>query len=413
MQFTRLLRNASVTVPEMMAHARIETGQRVAGGEVVVVQDTSEVVLGGRRARVRGFGPVGGGGALSGVLLPAVLAVAAGPGGGLLGLVDGAIWTREGGQRVGPRRHRATSEKESQRWLDGMVRSGEALATASRITMVADRESDIYDLFAKRPSNVDLVVRVAQDRRIETGEDESELLFAFADGLAEQGRIAVSLAAVPGRRPREADCAVRYASVVLRKPRNGAAGDLPQTVTLSLVDIRETAPPDGTSPVHWRLFTTTEVSSLEEACRVRDLYRQRWMIEEYFRAPKSSGFDIEDAEIGEPRALMNFLGAAMVAAVTVMQLVQARDGTTTQSLGDAFDLGDQRILEGLSNSLEGKTKRQKNPHSQGSLAFASWVIARLGGWTGYYGKPGPKVMKRGLIDFHQIKYGTTLELQDV
>ena len=67
----------------------------------------------------------------------------------------------------------------------------------------------------------------------------------------------------------------------------------------------------------------------------------------------------------------------------------------------------------LSNSLEGKTKRQKNTHSQGSLAFASWVIARLGGWTGYYGKPRPKVMKRGLIDFHQIKYGTTLELQDV
>ena len=175
MQFTRLLRNASVTVPEMMAHARIETGQRVVGREVVVVQDTSEVVLGGRRARAQGFGPVGGGGALSGVLLHAVLAVAAGPGGGLLGLVDGTIWTREGGRRVGPRRHRATSEKESQRWLDGMVRSGEALATASRITMMADRESDIYELFAKRPSNVDLVVRVAQSRRIETGEEESEL----------------------------------------------------------------------------------------------------------------------------------------------------------------------------------------------------------------------------------------------
>ena len=146
---------------------------------------------------------------------------------------------------------------------------------------------------------------------------------------------------------------------------------------------------------------------------MRDLYRQRWMIEEYFRALKSGGFDIEDAEIGEPRAMMNFLGAAMAAAITVMQLVQARDGTTAQSLSDAFNLADQRILEALCDGLEGKTKRQKNPHPEGSLAFASWVIARLGGWTGYYGKPGPKVMKRGLMGFHQIKYGTNLELQDV
>jgi hypothetical protein len=53
---------------------------------------------------------------------------------------------------------------------------------------------------------------------------------------------------------------------------------------------------------------------------------------------------------------------------------------------------------------------QKNPHPKGSLAFAAWVIARLGGWTGYYGKPGPKVMRRGLEDFCKIKFGTTLRL---
>ncbi len=29
----------------------------------------------------------------------------------------------------------------------------------------------------------------------------------------------------------------------------------------------------------------------------------------------------------------------------------------------------------------------------GSLAHAAWVCARLGGWTGYYGKPGPVVMR--------------------
>jgi hypothetical protein len=27
-----------------------------------------------------------------------------------------------------------------------------------------------------------------------------------------------------------------------------------------------------------------------------------------------------------------------------------------------------------------------NPHAPGTLAFATWLCARPGGWTGYYGR---------------------------
>lgn len=393
----------------MAAHAGEATAKRVAGRDVVAIQDTSNLILGGRRARAKGFGPVGGGGALGGVLLHPVLAVEVGTG-GLLGLVDAQVWNREGGARVAPRRGRAVADKESRRWLDGMARAGEVLSAAASITVVADREGDIYELFARRPANVDLVVRVAQDRRIETA---GARLFAFADALPERGRLALTIPAAPGRKARQAELAVRFSEVVLRKPVNGAAGDLPETVTMTLVDIRETSRPAKGKPVHWRLLTTHAVSSLGEARRIRDIYRQRWVIEEFFRTLKSAGFNIEGAEIGDPGAMINFAAAATVAAVTVMQLVQARDGATGQSLGDAFDPADRPVLEALSVKLEGKTERQKNPHPKASLAFAAWVIARLGGWTGYYGKPGPRVMRRGLDDFHRIKYGTTLEPADV
>ncbi len=53
--------------------------------------------------------------------------------------------------------------------------------------------------------------------------------------------------------------------------------------------------------------------------------------------------------------------------------------------------------------LEGNTARQKNPHPTGSLAYAAWVCARLGGWTGYYGKPGPIVMLNGWQQFQAGK----------
>ena len=42
-QITRFLRNASVTAVEMAAYAAERTAARVAGRDVVVIQDTSEL----------------------------------------------------------------------------------------------------------------------------------------------------------------------------------------------------------------------------------------------------------------------------------------------------------------------------------------------------------------------------------
>jgi hypothetical protein len=406
------LRNASVTATEMVAHAADRTAARAAGRDIVVIQDTSELALGGRRAKANGYGPVGKGGALRGLLLHAVLAVDAGTG-GVLGLVDAKAWNRKGG-KVTDRRSRKTSNKESQRWLDGTMRAGEVLAGAAHITGVSDRESDIYEHFARRPDNVHLIVRACQNRKIETDDtDQVNLLFSHVDGLPEQGRFEVKIPAAPGRKARTTELAVRFSRLVLRKPLHGAAADLPATIALTMVDVRETSTPQDGKPIHWRLLTTHAVTNLDEARRIVDLYRMRWTIEEFFHALKTAGFDIEAADIGDPKVMIKFVTAVTVAAVTVMQLVKARDGTTDQVLADAFAPADQPILEALSAQLEGKTARQKNPHPKGSLAFAGWVISRLGGWTGYYGKPGPRVMREGLDDFQRIKYGTTLRLQNV
>ena len=409
MRFTRLLRNRSVTVEEMSRHAGTLTGGRAAGREVVAIQDTSELALGGRRAAAAGYGIVGKGGAARGLLLHPVLAVEAGTG-ALLGLVSLQVWNRAEGVRA-PRRQRETKAKESQRWIDGARQAGAVLSQARSITAVSDRESDFYELFARRPGNVELIVRACQNRRIETPAEEAEgLLFDFIDGQPEQGRFAATIPAAPGRPERDTELALRFAPVTLRRPLHGADPALPATVDLTLVDVRETSAPAAGQPIHWRLLTTHPVATAPQAKRIVDLYRQRWTIEEFFRTLKTAGFDIEAADIGEPQAMINLTAAAAIAAVTIKQLVQARDGATGQLLGDAFEPQDQPILEAVSARLEGKTQRQRNPHPKATLAFAAWVIARLGGWTGYYGKPGPKVMRIGLDQFRAIKYGASLGL---
>jgi hypothetical protein len=408
MQFTRFLRNEAVTAAEMAEHAAERTAARVAGRDIVAVQDTSELALGGRRAKANGYGPVGKGGALRGLLLHAILAVDAGNG-AVLGLVDAPVRNRSGG-KVKSRRSRTTAQKESQRWLDGTARAGVVLAAARSITGVSDRESDVFEHFVQRPDNMHLIVRACQNRRIETSDREQMgLLFAHVDSLPEQGRFTVEIPAAPGR---TGELAVRFSRVQLRRPLHGAS-DLPPTVTLTIVDVRETSATDGEKPIHWRLLTTHTVTSLADAQRIIGLYRMRWVVEEYFHTIKTAGFNIEQADIAEPGVMVKLVAAVAVAAVTVMQLVKGRDGNTDQSLLEAFEPADQPILEAISVQLEGKTARQQNPHPKGSLAFAAWVIARLGGWTGYYDKPGPKTMRRGLDDFQRIKYGSNLRLQNV
>ena len=63
--------------------------------------------------------------------------------------------------------------------------------------------------------------------------------------------------------------------------------------------------------------------------------------------------------------MINFVAAATVAAVTIKQLVQARDGNTDQRLTDAFDPDDQPILEAVSAKLAGQDRAAAQSSPQG------------------------------------------------
>ena len=59
------------------------------------------------------------------------------------------------------------------------------------------------------------------------------------------------------------------------------------------------------------------------------------------------------------------------------------------------------MLHALNARLQGRTARLHNPHRPDSLAWFAWIVARLGGWSGYtskgYKPAGPKTIARGLI----------------
>jgi hypothetical protein len=120
---------------------------------------------------------------------------------------------------------------------------------------------------------------------------------------------------------------------------------------------------------------------------------------------KTKGFDIEAVRMDEEMAFENLTAATLIAAVQVQQMVHERDGTAKRPAEDVFDPEDLPALAAICPTLEGKTQKQKNPHPAGSLAYATWVCARLGGWNGYYGKPGPIVVLHGFQRFQAMRDG--------
>lgn len=390
MRISRFLHNRKVTTQEMAQTAAARTARAAAGRHVLAIQDTTSI-----RVDERG----------AGIFAHPVLAVDAASG-FPLGLVDVLMLSRAGGARA-TRRSRDIAGKQSRRWLEGAQSAARLRAAgAACVTVVEDREGDIYDSFALRPAGVEKLVRVAQNRRLAQG----GRLFEATAGFAEAGRMSVDLPAAPGRAARTAHLALRFAAVSICKPRQGKrAAETPDSVAVQLVEACEIDPPAGAEAAHWRLLTTHRVADAADARRIVGFYRQRWTIEQLFRTAKSKGFALEALRQRADGPLEKLVVATLIAAATVMQLVAERDGALARPLEDGFDPHDRLILERLSRSLEGKTQRQKNPHPEGSLAFAAWVMARLGGWTGYYGKPGPIVMLRGLIQFQAIKHGAALQ----
>jgi hypothetical protein len=362
----------------MVASARSALLERVRGRELLVAQDTTSLRDDGGK---RGL-----------YLHPAIVFDAAD--GALLGLLTAAFLVHDEPPEI-HRHQRGLHEKESRRWVEAAAQAADLLAAgASRVTMVADREADLYEMFACLPEGVEVLIRARHDRCLTDG----GRLYEACEGQPEPGRETIELPSIPGRPARRATFALHARRVCIERPKRSRAdraAELSASVSLALVEAREIDPPPGETPAHWRLLTTRTVESLDDARLIVSYYRRRWAIEQVFRLMKTRGFDIEAVPIRENEPLKNLGCATRIAAIQIQQMLHDRDGRAERPMTDVFEPADQPIIETIGRSLEGRTERQRNPHPPASLAHATWICARLGGWTGYHGKPGPIVLARG------------------
>jgi hypothetical protein len=402
----RFFANEKVTAGKIIQGWSALTGTACAGRHILAIDDTCEVKFPTTAQRRRGLGPVKKGNAY-GLLVHSMIAVDAASG-ACLGLVGGQIWTRDGVNPI-PHHERPLEERESMRWLDAAAQAKRVLKPAAMVTVVDDRESDFYAKWVAVPeAGIHMLTRAMQDRRLATG----GMLFAAAAAFPVAGTRKINLPARdPGKPKRTAVVEVRYGEVEICRPRQEQDHSLPETVRLRLVEAREIDPPADVEPLHWRLLTTHEIADAAGAWQIVGWYQLRWVIEQLHRVLKSQGLQLEDSQVATAERLVKLAAAAVKAACIDIQLTQERDGKHQLPGSTVFTEPEMDTIEALVPTLEGKTDRQKNPHPAGSLARASWVIARLGGWNCYYKPPGPITFRRGMERFYDTHHGRLVEMR--
>jgi len=415
-QFGNFLANSAVSTHEMLVTAGRQTNQRATGRHILAIMDTTDVLFPTQETNKRGFG-MGSDGVHPGLFLHPVLAVDA-ANGGIVGLVDCIVVNRTRGRvstaktatakKLKTHKKRTADNKESYRWLEATEMTGDRLPNAETITAVCDREGDIFHLLANRPANVHLLVRSSQNRALAEGES----LAVHCAALCEQSRETIDVPAKGKHPARKALVALRFGPATLKRPEKTPDKDQPRTVPLWVVDVQEVDPPEGADPVHWRLLTTHPVTTLDQVRQIVAWYRMRWIVEQVFRSMKSDCLRIEDSQLETAACFTKFAIVGLIAAIRSMQLVMARDGTTGQPVTDAADPADMPALRALNARLQGRTEKLRNPHDETQLAWYAWIVARLGGWSGYtsrgYRPPGPKTIHHGLLRLDPILEGWRL-----
>lgn len=408
----RLLSNERVTMQALHAPHRDRTVERAKlAGDVVVVHDTTEVETAYADPCEVGYLHTG----RTGYRAHVSLAISVEPGRPVRPLGVLSVQTEFQSNPPQPRGTKKKPPKQQDmvhsttksylRWERGIGVSSELLQGCQSVMHVADREADSYALLCTVLELGDgCVFRIRNDRRARVDDDHG-----FEDEWSSLSEIASEMQGtlecmVPlskrgdkgiGRSkshpPREARCArLHYSAkaIELKRPHRLPA-KLPQTLSLWLVRAWEPAPPDGEKPVEWLLLTTESCETAAEIVRVVDLYRSRWIIEDFFKALKT-GCSLESRQLESRHALLNLLALFLPIAVHLLWL--------RTCARDTPDVPATEVLTPLQLTVLRNCSHRPLPENP-TAGQALWVLAGIGGHIANNGWPGWQVLGRAFVKF--------------
>jgi len=399
----RALANDAISAEAISAAMRDACVQRPQTDCVILaIQDTTCFDF-SKHPATTGNGPLGGGdgSAGAGFFMHSTLAVSAD--GIPLGLLDQKLWTRDPA-KLGLRHQRRTrrlEEKESFRWIESLRAVHQLAPPNTTVISIADREADIFALFAQpRPPGSQLLIRACHNRRVSA---EQKHLRAAVAAAPVAGQFTLTLRRAAARRPREASVAVRFRAVTLQPPRHGLHSPALQPVSLTAILVSELAPPAAVPGVEWLLLTDLPVADCKAARECIRYYSLRWLIERYHYTLKS-GCRLEASQLRTTEALQRLLALYCLVAWRLLWLTYAARRDGDQPCTVAFSQVEWQTLHRLSSG--GRPLPQTPPPLRDAVGW----LARLGGFLARRGdgEPGVKVLWRGLMRLQDIVIGVLL-----
>jgi len=421
LRFYYLLRSKRVCVREMIKHQCTFKKSSIVGRHLLVLGDSTGINLqshGKRISNPSGIGVLADNKTL-GFFAHANLAVDA-HSNDIVGLSD-LLFLCRGIVNKGPDGKKTKSksiEKESQKWILGAQNSYAALKEAAGLTFVFDREADDFNIFKTlhQMPRAHFVIRSFRDRYV-VWRGQKIKLSACLEGTPSLGTYEVKLPALDHysstngkrikRKSRRAIIQFSASAIQLPLPSNTPTtthktGSEP--LSAWAVHAKEITPnlPESEEPIDWTLISTHPCESAEQVLQVIQYYLQRWIIEQLFRTMKKEGFAIENTELETFEAIQKQTAMTFMTATKVLQLVYARNRYDSQPIEEVFNEQEQAVLKTLNQKLQGTTQDLQNPFPPTQTSWATWIIARLGGWKGYLSQrpPGPTTLKRGVEIFN-------------
>jgi hypothetical protein len=318
-----------------------------------------------------------------------------------LGLLHQYTWNRQerSGKR-GERRKKATSDKESQRWLDTVTNAEQGIDESVCLVHVGDREADIYDLFVQpRRSNSQLLIRAAHNRKVQ---HELDYLIPTLEQAPVLGQQTIALERNPARAARSATLTVRGMQVTIEVPRSHKQPKTCQPVPFNALLVEEAIPPTEGNPIRWLLLTTLPIDSFEQAWQCVQWYSLRWLIERFHFTLKS-GCRIEQLQLETAERLLNALATYSIVAWRLMWLTYRARLSPDDSCATVLQPVEWKLLR---RKFQPKNRSKKPP----TLRQAIRWIAQLGGFLARTGdgEPGLKTLWRGIGVLHHLLEGARL-----
>ncbi len=395
----RLLDEPDVTFAALMQPHFEQTRQQATCSPVVLlVQDTTDIDLSHRR-KISGVGQIGNERG-RGFFVQTVLAVRPEMR-EVLGCMAQEPFVRipapDGEQRY---QRRKREERETDVW----IRQVHAIGTpepGSVWVHVGDRGADMFPFFqACRSTQTQFLVRAAQNRRVQEGEEEITYSLMRARAFPSQASRPFEVPARHGHKGRSTRLQLAFGQMTLMPPRHEPRASK-EPLTVWVIRVWEETAPEGEAPLEWVLLTSVPTTTLEQAWERVDWYRHRWLVEDYHQCLKS-GCRIEERQLQSVDGLIRLLGLLSPLAV---RLLQVRASAREDPERPANQVIDPLMLAVLA---------QRCGQLPATMTLGTfWTeVARLGGYLArsHDGPPGWRTIWKGWLSLQTLLEGAHLAL---